>query len=233
VQIVSSCGIFLSPALLVRFASSVVVLKWVVELVGLALLLWVGSSLSPVLQHCCLGAGASPLPRNGGCPGPEQTKGGLGRHQELCTEQPPCPSGDALSLQQVHGHCVCQHNTAGPNCDRCAALYNDRPWAPAEDNDPHECQRTASAFPSPLPGGFPPPSPAVSGRTELRVLLPGRSVGLGVPTDLSAEAPGDVWVLGFALRGCGRAMCWVLGRVSPCCHRVTVSPCHTGASGTL
>ncbi|XP_054660088.1 laminin subunit beta-3 isoform X2 [Grus americana] len=41
----------------------------------------------------------------------------------------------------VHGHCVCQHNTAGPNCDRCAALYNDRPWAPAEDNEPHECQR--------------------------------------------------------------------------------------------
>ncbi|KFO12383.1 Laminin subunit beta-3, partial [Balearica regulorum gibbericeps] len=29
----------------------------------------------------------------------------------------------------------------GPNCDRCAALYNDRPWAPAEDNEPHECQR--------------------------------------------------------------------------------------------
>lgn len=52
-----------------------------------------------------------------------------------------------MSLQQVHGRCVCQHNTDGPNCDRCAALYNDRPWAPAEDNDPHECQSTASAFP--------------------------------------------------------------------------------------
>ncbi|XP_064894739.1 laminin subunit beta-3 isoform X4 [Columba livia] len=58
------------------------------------------------------------------------------------------PSGDlhtaegtTSSVQQVHGHCVCQHNTAGPNCDRCAALYNDRPWAPAEDDDPHECQR--------------------------------------------------------------------------------------------
>ncbi|NXS60382.1 LAMB3 protein, partial [Brachypteracias leptosomus] len=49
--------------------------------------------------------------------------------------------GKELSLQQVHGHCVCQHNTAGPSCNRCAALYNDRPWAPAEDNDPHECQR--------------------------------------------------------------------------------------------
>ncbi|CAM9844248.1 unnamed protein product [Bubo scandiacus] len=68
-------------------------------------------------------------------------------HADRCA-----PSGDlhavlpprkakVLSLQQVHGHCVCQHNTAGPNCDRCAALYNDRPWAPAKDNDPHECQR--------------------------------------------------------------------------------------------
>ncbi|NWU97041.1 LAMB3 protein, partial [Upupa epops] len=60
-------------------------------------------------------------------------------HADRCA-----PSGDphaAVSIRQVHGHCVCQHNTAGPNCDRCAALYNNRPWAPAEDNDPHECQR--------------------------------------------------------------------------------------------
>ncbi|NWW55320.1 LAMB3 protein, partial [Pedionomus torquatus] len=53
----------------------------------------------------------------------------------------PSWRGKALSLQQVHGHCVCQHNTAGPSCSRCAALFNDRPWAPAEDSDPHECQR--------------------------------------------------------------------------------------------
>ncbi|NXO50214.1 LAMB3 protein, partial [Aramus guarauna] len=68
-------------------------------------------------------------------------------HADRCapSEDPhtvlPSGRGKALSLQQVHGHCVCQHNTAGPNCDRCAALYNDRPWAPAEDNEPHECQR--------------------------------------------------------------------------------------------
>ncbi|NXV74126.1 LAMB3 protein, partial [Atlantisia rogersi] len=59
---------------------------------------------------------------------------------DLHTVLPP-RSGNTLSLQQVHGHCVCQHNTAGPNCDRCAPLYNNRPWAPAEDRDPHECQR--------------------------------------------------------------------------------------------
>ncbi|NWS96978.1 LAMB3 protein, partial [Mionectes macconnelli] len=53
----------------------------------------------------------------------------------------PARRGDTVSLQQVHGHCVCQHNTAGPHCERCADLYNARPWAPAEDHDPHECQR--------------------------------------------------------------------------------------------
>ncbi|KFO94390.1 Laminin subunit beta-3, partial [Buceros rhinoceros silvestris] len=56
-------------------------------------------------------------------------------HADRCA-----PSGD-LHTVQVHRHCVCQHNTAGPNCDRCAPLYNNRPWAPAEDGDPHECQR--------------------------------------------------------------------------------------------
>ncbi|NWV62794.1 LAMB3 protein, partial [Malurus elegans] len=60
-------------------------------------------------------------------------------HAERCG-----PGGNqhgTLSPQQVPAHCVCQHNTAGPNCERCAALYNARPWAPAEDSDPHECQR--------------------------------------------------------------------------------------------
>ncbi|XP_061869487.1 laminin subunit beta-3 [Colius striatus] len=56
-------------------------------------------------------------------------------HADRCA-----PSGDQHSTQ-VHGRCVCQHNTDGPNCDRCAALYNNRPWAAAEDSDPHECQR--------------------------------------------------------------------------------------------
>uniref|UniRef100_A0A8C3C3M0 Laminin subunit beta 3 n=1 Tax=Cairina moschata TaxID=8855 RepID=A0A8C3C3M0_CAIMO len=56
-------------------------------------------------------------------------------HADRCA-----PSGDPHAMQ-VHGHCECQHNTAGPHCERCAALYNARPWAPAEDNDPHECQR--------------------------------------------------------------------------------------------
>ncbi|KAL7985366.1 hypothetical protein Chor_003936 [Crotalus horridus] len=47
----------------------------------------------------------------------------------------------ALNEMQVHGNCVCQHNTAGPNCDHCASFYNDQPWRPAEDDNPNECRR--------------------------------------------------------------------------------------------
>ncbi|NXD30553.1 LAMB3 protein, partial [Spelaeornis formosus] len=56
-------------------------------------------------------------------------------HAERCA-----PAGDPHSTQ-VPGQCACQHNTAGPHCERCAALFNARPWAPAADSDPHECQR--------------------------------------------------------------------------------------------
>ncbi|KAK7880274.1 hypothetical protein WMY93_030641 [Mugilogobius chulae] len=42
---------------------------------------------------------------------------------------------------QVHPQCDCQHNTAGPNCERCAEFYNDLPWRAAEENNPHACQR--------------------------------------------------------------------------------------------
>ncbi|XP_066192014.1 laminin subunit beta-3 [Sylvia atricapilla] len=55
-------------------------------------------------------------------------------HAERCA-----PAGGQPST--VSGHCVCQHNTAGPHCERCAALFNAQPWAPAEDSHPHECQR--------------------------------------------------------------------------------------------
>ncbi|XP_060087236.1 laminin subunit beta-3 [Heteronotia binoei] len=55
-----------------------------------------------------------------------------------------CVAPDASSREpsaMVHGHCVCQHNTAGPNCEHCAAFFNDQPWRPAEDSNPNECLR--------------------------------------------------------------------------------------------
>lgn len=43
---------------------------------------------------------------------------------------------------QVHGKCVCRHNTAGDHCEKCAPLYNDQPWKPGDGKTgaPNECR---------------------------------------------------------------------------------------------
>lgn len=61
-------------------------------------------------------------------------------HADRCAPKPGAPAGPSTAVQ-VHDVCVCQHNTAGPNCERCAPFYNNRPWRPADDQNPHECQR--------------------------------------------------------------------------------------------
>uniref|UniRef100_UPI0037E7B566 laminin subunit beta-3 n=1 Tax=Semicossyphus pulcher TaxID=241346 RepID=UPI0037E7B566 len=54
----------------------------------------------------------------------------------------PEPSNYPISNSiQVNPQCECQHNTAGVNCERCADLYNDRPWRHAEEGNTHACQR--------------------------------------------------------------------------------------------
>lgn len=43
---------------------------------------------------------------------------------------------------------MCKHNTAGPHCQHCAPLYNDRPWQAADGKTgaPRECQCTWPAY---------------------------------------------------------------------------------------
>ncbi|KAJ3611955.1 hypothetical protein NHX12_020234 [Muraenolepis orangiensis] len=56
-------------------------------------------------------------------------------HAQHCQPAPGYRPARDRSTHVVHGRCVCRHNTAGDHCERCAPLYNDRPWQPAD-----ECQ---------------------------------------------------------------------------------------------
>ncbi|XP_017352106.1 laminin subunit beta-3 [Ictalurus punctatus] len=59
-------------------------------------------------------------------------------HADHCL---PDPTSKDLPNTEVYGTCDCQHNTAGVNCERCADLYNDLPWHPAERDNTHTCKR--------------------------------------------------------------------------------------------
>ncbi|XP_062402110.1 laminin subunit beta-3 isoform X2 [Sardina pilchardus] len=53
----------------------------------------------------------------------------------------PITNSNQLAETQINPRCECQHNTVGMNCERCADLFNDLPWRPAEENRPNLCQR--------------------------------------------------------------------------------------------
>ncbi|XP_056130952.1 netrin-4 [Lampris incognitus] len=63
-------------------------------------------------------------------------------HAEQCV-----PYNSSQDTEQdsdmVHGRCVCTHNTAGEHCERCAPLFNDHPWRPANGSsgEPNPCQK--------------------------------------------------------------------------------------------
>ncbi|KAG9260638.1 netrin-4-like [Astyanax mexicanus] len=63
-------------------------------------------------------------------------------HAEHCL---PAEGGrDAVQTSTVvQGRCVCAHHTAGAHCERCAPLYNDRPWRAANGSsgEPNPCQK--------------------------------------------------------------------------------------------
>ncbi|XP_038604980.1 laminin subunit beta-3 [Tachyglossus aculeatus] len=61
-------------------------------------------------------------------------------HADHCVPDGGSPA-DPSMVVQVQDVCVCQHYTTGPNCELCEAFYNDRPWSPADDQNPQECQR--------------------------------------------------------------------------------------------
>ncbi|KAM9216772.1 LOW QUALITY PROTEIN: laminin subunit beta-4 [Dugong dugon] len=49
--------------------------------------------------------------------------------------------GDVFSPPgMVHGQCVCQHNTNGPNCERCMDFFQDAPWRPAKGPQNSTCR---------------------------------------------------------------------------------------------
>ncbi|XP_072238807.1 netrin-4 [Leuresthes tenuis] len=43
----------------------------------------------------------------------------------------------------VSGRCLCTHHTEGDHCEKCAPLYNDRPWRPANGSsgEPNPCRK--------------------------------------------------------------------------------------------
>ncbi|XP_076153149.1 netrin-4 [Alosa pseudoharengus] len=64
-------------------------------------------------------------------------------HADQCVPAPGYQPSRDRTNHVVHGRCVCRHHTAGAHCERCAPLYNDQPWQPANGltGAPNECKK--------------------------------------------------------------------------------------------
>ncbi|XP_043934538.1 netrin-4-like [Protopterus annectens] len=65
-------------------------------------------------------------------------------HAEDC--QPFSGTGEEEKSNEstvMYGKCVCQHNTEGDHCEKCAPLYNDQPWRPGDGKTgaPNKCKK--------------------------------------------------------------------------------------------
>ncbi|CAF0763256.1 unnamed protein product [Adineta steineri] len=61
-------------------------------------------------------------------------------HAKRCIPTEDELKGNITTLGKVYGRCNCTHHTEGLNCERCADLYNDRPWRPARIGQPNPCR---------------------------------------------------------------------------------------------
>uniref|UniRef100_A0A3B4GZL8 Netrin-4-like n=1 Tax=Pundamilia nyererei TaxID=303518 RepID=A0A3B4GZL8_9CICH len=63
-------------------------------------------------------------------------------HAEYCV---PHNNGnkETEDSNMVFGRCLCSHHTAGDHCAKCAPLYNDQPWRPANGSsgEANSCQK--------------------------------------------------------------------------------------------
>ncbi|ERE72643.1 laminin subunit beta-3 [Cricetulus griseus] len=127
-------------------------------------------------------------------------------HANRCAPSPGGPTGRTTAVQ-VQNVCICQHNTAGPNCERCAPFYNNRPWGPAEGQDAHECQTCECDPDGAVPGA---PCDPLTGQCVCKEYVQGERCDLCKPgfTGLTFANP----------QGCHRCDCSILGarRDMPC-----------------
>ncbi|XP_067360574.1 netrin-4 isoform X1 [Channa argus] len=63
-------------------------------------------------------------------------------HAEYCVPHNSSQEKRKYS-NMVSGRCLCTHHTAGHHCEKCAPLYNDRPWRPGNGRSglPNPCQK--------------------------------------------------------------------------------------------